>query len=381
MRASVLVDVGRLELRELVAPRVRRHDVLLRVTAVGLCGTDFHIFAGHANYWLDARGKPVPLSRHPQVLGHEIVGVIEGTGQGVADVARGQRVVVDQGVNCVSEHRVTRCEYCASGDSHQCEAYREHGISGLPGGLAGYLAVPAVNVVTIDSDLDDAEAALTEPLACVLHAASVTERAAARYALRTTEPARAVRSVFLSGAGPAGLLFLQYLRSVIGFDGLAIVSEPSAHKRGLARALGAQAIDPASDDPVAVTRELTAGRRVEMLVDASGAAELFAEIPGLIRKQATVLLYGHGRAGASLEMLNPVQWLEPTLIATVGASGGFDPDLRPSVYRRALGLIAAGTIRVRDLVTHRYRGLEQVPLAFSGEHRARDYVKGVVLMA
>ena len=89
-------------------------------------------------------------------------------------------------------------------------------------------------------------------------------------------------------------------------------------------------------------QDLTGGRRVEYLIDASGVGSLFREIPGLLRKQATVLLYGHGHAGVDLSVLNNVQFLEPTLVSPVGASGGFLADGRPATYRRALDLIESG---------------------------------------
>lgn len=379
MRACVLCDVGRFELREVQNPSMSDDEVLVRVSAVGLCGTDFHIFAGHSNYHLDAAGMPVPLTVHPQILGHEIAGVVEAIGGRVRDLAPGDRVVVDQGRNCVSANREPRCEYCVTGDSHQCEFYTEHGITGLPGGLADYVAVPAVNAVRIESSLDTAVSAMVEPLACVLHSSATVARAHARYAIKAAEKDRRVRSIFIAGAGPGGLMFTQYLRRVIGFDGLILVSEPSARKRELAQRFGAEVVDPAVRDPVEAVRERTRGRRVEYMIEAAGAGSLFPQIPGLIRKQATVLLYGHGHAGVGLEVMNAIQWLEPTLIASCGASGGFDADRRPAIYRQALRLIESQTIEVASLVTHRYTNLLEVPRAFSGEHSGPDYVKGVVL--
>lgn len=380
MKAAVLVDAGRIEIREVPDPRPGPRDVLLRVAAVGLCGTDAHIVAGHANYNRDERGRLIPLAEQPQVLGHEIAGVVEAVGAEVRDLRPGHRVVVDQGRNCVSEARSPVCEYCASGDSHQCESYREHGITGLPGGLAEYLAIPAVNAVRTESTLPAAVLALTEPLGCVAHASHVLSRTPARYAIANGTGAR-VRSVVVCGAGPAGLLFVQYLRAVVGFEGVLLVSEPSARKRALAERLGAEPIDPGGGDLVDAVAQKTGGRRAELLIDASGAGEVFTSLPGLIRKQATVLLYGHGHTGIDLSALNGVQFLEPTLIATVGASGGFEPDGRPTTYVRALRLIECGRVDVASLITHRYPSLESVPGAFAGDHQAPDYVKGVVTLA
>ena len=373
MNAAVLEAPGRIEVREVARPEwPGPREVLVRVAAVGLCGTDFHIAAGHANYHRDARGRPIPLDEAPQILGHEIAGVVETVGASVpgGDLAPGDRVVIDQGRSCVSEGRTPLCEYCASSDSHQCEFYREHGITGLPGGLAEYVTIPAVNAVRVTSDRDTAVLALTEPLGCVLHSSDVVARAPARYA----QP----RCVLILGAGPAGLLWTQYLRNVLRFDGLLLAAEPNATKRALAERFGAEPIDPSSGDLVQIVAERTGGRRAELLIEATGAGPAFAAIPALIRKQATVLLYGHGHAGVDLSVLNALQFLEPTLLSPVGASGGHEADGRPTTYVRALRLIEEGRVDVASLITHRYASLDAVPRVFAGEHRAPDYVKGVV---
>jgi L-iditol 2-dehydrogenase len=380
MRACVLSDIGKLEVRETPCPEIGPNDVLVRVSAVGLCGTDFHIFEGHANYHTDSNGRPIPLTAHPQILGHEIAGIVVETGGEVVDLQIGERVVLDQGLNCVSDRRLPLCEYCATGDSHQCEFYREHGITGSQGGLADLIAVPAVNAIRIDADLEFGEASLTEPLGCIVHACDAAQRAVGRYTINHKRPDSRVRSVLICGAGPAGLLFLQYLRNVLGYDGLLVVSEPNKKKRALAADFGASVVDPNHDDLVEAVREITGGRRVEYLIEAAGAATLFPQIPGLIRKQGTLVLYGHGHSGIDLGVLNNIQFLEPALVAAVGASGGYDADGRPSTYRRALGLIEEATIRVSPFITHRYHSLDSVPAAFAGEHRGPDYVKGVVML-
>ena len=383
----MLVEVGRIEMRDVPCLDPGPRDVLVRVTAVGLCGTDFHIFAGHANYNYDERGQPIPLARAPQILGHEIAGVVEAAGASVRDLRPGERVVIDQGRNCVSAARSPVCEYCASGDSHQCEWYREHGITGLPGGFAEYLTVPAVNAVRVASDRDTAVAALTEPLGCVVHSADVLTRTAARYAMRGGGGGTGggvnggqVRCALICGAGPAGLLWVQYLRNVLGFDGLLLVTEPSAAKRALAERFGAETIDPSATDPVEVVHERTRGRRAELLIEATGSGPVFAAIPRLVRKQATILLYGHGHTGVDLSVLSQLQFLEPTLLTPVGASGGFADDGRPATYVRALDLIERGKVDVQSLITHRHPSLDSVVPAFMDDHRAPEYVKGVVVL-
>ena len=126
-------------------------------------------------------------------------------------------------------------------------------------------------------------------------------------------------------------------------------------------------------------QDATSGRRVEYLIDASGVGSLFREIPGIVRKQATVLLYGHGHAGVDLSVLNNVQFLEPTLVSPVGASGGFLADGRPATYRRALDLIATGQVQTsRRSSRTATRRSTRCRTPSPARHRAPDYVKGIV---
>lgn len=380
MKASVLCDVRRLEVRDVPRPAISPYEVLVRTTAVGLCGTDVHIFAGHANYNTNEYDQPIPLTVQPQILGHEIAGVIAEAGSAIEDLKPGDRVVIDQGLNCVSRRREVLCEYCATGHSHQCEFYREHGITGLPGGLAEFIAVPAVNAVKITAPIEPAAAALAEPLGCVIHSSDTVAKTRTRHVINAPAADARVRSVLICGAGPAGLLFTQYLRNVLGYEGLLIVSDPHEHKRQLAKNFGANEAIDVGEDLVEAVRDYTGGKGVEYLIEASGSGKVFHSIPGLICKQATVLLYGHGHSGTDVGVLSSILFKEPVLVSSAGASGGFEADGRPTVYTRALGLIEQGKIDVQPLITHRYDSLADVEKALAGENHSSDYVKGVVVL-
>jgi threonine dehydrogenase-like Zn-dependent dehydrogenase len=380
MKASVLFDVGRMEVRDVPCPIVSPYEVLVRTTAVGLCGTDAHIFAGHANYNTNEHNQPISLAVQPQILGHEISGVIEEVGRAVKDLKPGDRVVVDQGLNCVSRRREVLCVYCKTGNSHQCQFYREHGITGLPGGLAEFIAVPAVNAVKITGPVEPSAAALVEPLGCIIHSSDSVTKTHTRHALNASAPESRVRSVLICGAGPAGLLFTQYLRHVLGYEGFLAVSDPNEHKRQLAKTFGADEVISSGDDLVGAVREYTGGKGVEYLIEASGSGAVFRSVPGLICKQATVLLYGHGHAGTDMSVLNSILFKEPVLVCSVGASGGFEADGRPSVYARSLGLIEGKQIDVAPLITHQYESLDDVEVALAKDMYAADYVKGAVVL-
>ena len=105
MKALVLEDVERFEVREIPAPTVGDRDVLIRIGAVGICGTDLHIFHGYANLNRDRDGHQIPLKQAPQVLGHEFCGVVEAVGKDVTKFKPGDRVIADQVLNCHSKCR------------------------------------------------------------------------------------------------------------------------------------------------------------------------------------------------------------------------------------------------------------------------------------
>ncbi len=375
MKAAVLVDAQKLEVCDVPVPRPEPHQVLVRTTGVGICGTDLHIYGGQANYNRDTTGTPIPLRVQPQILGHEISGVVEEVGREVRDLKVGDRVVLDQGLNCISQRIEPLCEFCASGDSHQCLNYREHGITGVPGGFAQYIAIAAVNGIRIEGDLPRREAALAEPLGCVLHAVEFAERAAARY---TFTGARRVRNILMLGSGPAGLLFLQYFRNVRQFDGPIFVADLNPRKLKLAEAFGATVLNATGDDLVREVIERTHGEKIYYLVEATGAGAAFRFLPGLLRKQATVVLYGHGHEGADMTLLNYLQFLEPTLVSPVGASGGFDTDGRSLTYRSSMRHLASGRIRVAPLITNPC-DLETLPQVFSQEYSRPEFIKAVLL--
>jgi threonine dehydrogenase-like Zn-dependent dehydrogenase len=342
MKAAVLEDVEKLVVRDVPDPEVPSHEIVLRVQAVGVCGTDLHIFRGHGNYNFDGQGRPIPLSRQPQILGHEFTGEIVELSREIQDLKPGDRVICDQGRNCYSQGHRPLCTYCASGDSHQCQFYGEHGITGLPGALASYLSIPGVNCIKIPAEMPAEQAALVEPLGCVLHSSERADWAQARY---TWNGAERIRNVLICGAGPAGLLFVQYLRNVRNFDGLILATDVREENLRLAQRFGATPINVRQRELVDAVNDLTRGERIHYLIEACGNSRIFEQMPGVLRKQATVLLYGHGHKGRDIGLICNVLFLEPTLVAAVGASGGFEPDGRPSTYLRALELILEGKVQ------------------------------------
>ena len=381
MKAAVLEDVAKLVVRNIPEPDLGPRDVLVRVGAVGVCGTDLHLFQGHGNYNFDSQGRPIPLTVQPQILGHEFSGEILEVGREVKDLKPGERVLCDQGLNCISQAQSPLCSYCASGDSHQCQYYAEHGITGLQGALAEYIAMPAVNCVKLPDDLGTELGALVEPLACVTHSSQRVDRARRRYTFEGEGGTERIRNVLVCGAGPAGLLFLQYLRNVQRFDGLVLVSDVREKNLRLAETLGGRPINAARTALVEAVRELTSGEGVHYLIEACGNPAVYQQVPSLIRKQATILIYGAGHKGADIGVLDPIFFFEPTLVVGIGASGGFDADGRPSTYRRALEWVHSKKVQVLPFITHRYHALEEIHQAFERDFQREDYIKGVLTLS
>ena len=379
MRAAVLCAPRCIEVRSVDAPERGPLDLLLRPVAVGVCGTDAHIFSGAANYNIGADGRAVPLAQHPQVLGHEVIAqVLEAPS--IAGLRVGQLVALDQGLNCHSQSRAALCLYCASGHSHHCAHYREHGITGVQGGFAERMVLPWMNTLPLPATLAPEQAACTEPLACVLHACDVLQRTrSARFQLAAPDAIDAVRTVAICGGGAAGQLFVQVLRAVLGFRGRVLLSDPSALKRELAVAHGAESLDASAAPFDELVRAATAGLGAELVIEASGSGAVFATLAGALRRQGTVLLYAHGHGGAELSVLNSLHWLEPTLLLPNGASGPLDAQGRPLIYQRALAALESGQVRVAPLITKRLHGLDQVAAAV-GEPMAQGEVKRVVLL-
>ena len=382
MRAALLEDVKRMAVRAIPDPEPSSRQVLVRVRAVGVCGTDLHLFQGHGNYNFDSQGRSIPLTVKPQILGHEFSGEIVEVGREVRDLSPGDHVLCDQGLNCLSYGRQQLCPYCATGDSHQCQYYAEHGITGIQGAMAEYIAMPGVNCIKLPEGMLFESGALVEPLGCITHSSDRVDRSSSRYTVDGASGGangkERARNILIFGAGPAGLLFLQYLRSVKRFDGLILVADLRQKNLRLAADLGGTPLNAKQVDTVEAVRELTRGEGIHYVIEACGSAHVFELIPRVLRKQGTVLIYGAGHKGCDFSLLDHVLFLEPTLVVGIGASGGFDPDGRPSTYRRALELVSSSQVKVLPFLTHRYAALEEIHKAFEEDFSREDYIKGAL---
>jgi L-iditol 2-dehydrogenase len=373
MKALVLEDVARFAVRETPAPLMGARDVLIRIGAVGICGTDMHIFQGYANYNRDQHGHQIPLTQKPQILGHEFCGIVEAVGKNVTKFKPGDHVIGDQVLNCHSQGRTELCEYCETGDSHQCAFLEELGITGLPGAFAELLSLPEPNVLLLPPDIPLTKGAVVEPLACVLHASDRMERSRNRYDF---EGRFRIRNILITGAGPSGLLFVQYLRNIKRFDGQIFVADLRASSLALAEKLGATPVDIKTVDLASEIRRLTKGELIHYWIEASGAGPVFDLTPYVLRRQATFLFYGSGHSGRDTKCLVPFQFMEANVVTSCGASGGFEADGTPVVYRRSMEYLHRGLIDSAPLLSHQYAELSDLQRAFQVDHLRDDFIKG-----
>jgi L-iditol 2-dehydrogenase len=185
MKAIVKVapGYGQVEVREIAEPIVQPGQVKIRVRAAGLCGTDIHIYKDEFRAW------------PPVVLGHEVAGEIAEVGEGVSGLAPGQRVTTETYFSYCGH-----CRYCRAGQVNLCLERRSIG-SAVNGGFTDFVVVPARNIHLLPDNVDFRAGALTEPLACVVHATLTTP---------TVAPGDVA---VIAGPGPIGLLTLQVVKA------------------------------------------------------------------------------------------------------------------------------------------------------------------------
>ena len=262
MRALAKVSAGPgLELIERPAPTPADGEVLLRVDAASICGTDHHLFTW--DEWAAENLEP------PRVLGHELAGTVTATGAGVTRVKEGDLVGVE------SHLFDWTCAQCRRGDMHLCRSLRVIGVH-TDGGFAEQVVIPQANAIE-SNGLDPAVVALQEPMGNAVHAAFV-------------EPIEG-RSVLVTGCGPIGLCAVGISKAAGA--ALVIATDTEDYRLELARAMGADlaldAADPAAEDLI---REATGGDGVEVVLEMSGAAPALDQALRLITRGGSISLLG-----------------------------------------------------------------------------------------
>jgi len=312
MRALVLSGYKHLDVREVPEPAVGDADVLVRVRACGICGSDVHGYDGSS-------GRRIP----PAVMGHEAAGVVERIGAAVQRVSPGDRVTFDSTVSC------GRCDYCRADRSNLCDQRKVLGVSCADyrraGAFAELVAVPEHIVYGLPDEVPFEHAAMVEPVAVAVHAVA-----------RAPMPAR---NAMVVGAGTIGLLVIQALRAAGARRVIAV--DVDEGKLALARRLGADvALNPTAVDAPSEVRRLTEGG-ADVALECVGATEPIKTAVACVRKGGSVVLVGNVSPGIELP-LQAVVTGELTLLGTCASNGE---------YPRAIELLRTGAIDVRPLIT------------------------------
>lgn len=251
MQAALLLEPGKIEIREVPAPSPREGEVLLRVREAGICGTDYALYRGDFDVG------------YPLIPGHEAVGEMAGVGSGVKGLRLGERVVIQPNFPCAA------CPVCLSGRGNICPRKVRLGLD-INGVFAQYVCVPAPYVWPLPEGLSDSEAALAEPLSVALHA------------FGKSRPAPGEK-VLVYGAGVIGLLLIR-LAAIAGAKIGAV--DIAAQRLAAARELGADAIY----NSAAEAQEN--GGPFSILFEASGCADAFSNIVDIAAPGSRIVLTG-----------------------------------------------------------------------------------------
>ncbi len=308
-------------LEEVPEPPAAPGEVVIRVAACGICGSDLHEYL-HGPLYIPKIPHPLTGVVPPVTLGHEFCGRVAAVGAGVETVQQGDRVTVNPCLLC------GQCVWCRRGQFNYCANLGSVGLS-RDGALAPFVAVPAYGCHVLPPEVDDQQGASVEPLAVAVHA---YRRA------RLT----GVDRVAVVGAGPIGLLMLQVLKAKGA--GWVVVVEPREERRRLARALGADAvIDPEAQDPVRAVAQLTEDERVAVAFECVGSAPAFTTALRVAGKGGRVVVVGLVPDTVPTNLLGLVAHEKEI----VGSSAYVDE------FPEAIGLLAQGRVRIAPLVTAR----------------------------
>jgi L-iditol 2-dehydrogenase len=314
MKALVLTEYNNLQIQDVPQPECRANEVLLRVRACGICGSDIHGMDGSTG-----RRRP------PIIMGHEASGEIAAVGPEVRDFQTGDRVTFDSTIYC------GRCRYCIAGDIHLCDNRRVLGVSceeyRRDGALAEYVAVPARILYRLPEEVTFPRAALVEPTSIAFHAVH-------RMKVQLGDTAVVV------GTGMVGLLVVQALRAAGCGQLIAVDVDP--HRLQLACDLGADVGLDANraDVPAEVTR-LTGGRGADLAAEVVGKAATVQTAIHCLRKGGQLSLVGNLSPTVDLP-LQAVVTRELSLLGCCASRGD---------YPACLKMIARGKIRVDPLIS------------------------------
>ncbi len=326
----VVADLDHVTVETVERPEPGPGDALVRMSVTGVCGSDTHAVHGRHPF--------ISLPYHP---GHEVVGVVESTGNQVSVVVPGQRVTVEPTLPC------GRCKMCTTDRSNLCENLQFFGCGWAEGGMADFFTIPADRLHPVPDDLDDLTAALIEPLSTPVHAVRLAGDLTGR-------------SVAVLGAGPIGLLLLAVVRAHGARR--VVVTDVLPTKRERALSLGADDVADAAADDVADQVRTRLGESADVVFDCVAIQATITQAVTLASKGGTVVVVGVPARDVTV----PLPVIQDHQIRIQGSATYLAED-----YHESIRLLRTGAVRRPDLVTA-IHGLDEAADAFadsaSGEH-------------
>ena len=341
MKALIYTRPYSFEYSDFSDPVAGDDDVLIRVKACGICGSDVHGFTGKT-------GRRIP----PLIMGHEAAGIVEGLGKNVSGFKKGDRVCFDSTVYC------NKCEACRTGLFNRCDKRQVLGVS-VPafkrhGAFAEYVAVPSWIVSKIPDELSFVHAALLEPASIGTHAAN-------------RAPISNDDTVVVIGAGTIGLFILQAAK--LRGAAKVIAVDINEFRLDLAKKLGAdKLINPLKSDLSEAVLQETEGKGANVTLEAVGYAKTFADAVSITRMGGHIVAVGNLEKKAEFDLQQLVA-KEHTFTGSYASSGEF---------RDCIELVASGKINVEPLISD-ILPLKEGPDAFDRLLKAEENLLKIVL--
>lgn len=315
-----------IEVKDIPIPKINDDEVLIKVKASAICGSDLGIY-----HYTPAYNK----MKLPVVMGHEFAGQITKLGKNVKDYKTGDRVLSESVKACKT------CQYCLEGRSNLCDSSTLFGIH-TDGGFAEYIAVPYKLLHPIPDSMTYEQASLVEPLSNTLHF------------VKDITPIKIGDLAIVQGCGPIGLFSAQLLR-LAGAKVLMTGISQDKVRFQIARKLGFEIINVEDVDLVQRVRDITAGKGADIGFVAVGAPSAMRQATEYVKKRGHVTVVGIFGKEVALDMT----WIVRNEIVINGAY-----DAKPVNFPQSIQLITDGLINVKDLLTHRFR-LEDAEEAFN----------------
>ena len=346
MRAAILYGKEDVRVENVPVPEIEKGELLLKIGAALTCGTDLKVFR---------RGYHATMIKLPSVFGHECAGTVAavihedepGTREKPQQFEVGDRIVAANSAPCGT------CHYCKRGQENLCED-----LQFLNGAYAEYLRVPARfvkrNTYRIPDRLSFAEAAMVEPLACVIHG------------IDETAPRRGDVALVI-GLGPIGLMFAAILKRR-GLTVIGVGRHPS--RLELARVLGADEVleSGQEDDWMKLSKRWP---RIDVVIEATGRPEIWEQAIRLVRRGGVVNLFGGCPAGTKISLdTNRMHYDQITLKSSF--------HHKPSSVRAALEAIAHGVIQSKQFITNQ-KPLEELPEILKEMLKTKNVVKTCIV--